>query len=44
MRALTRYRQGQVDSSLVPGMFVPSKGVPYVILGFAFQSDFLRGP
>ncbi len=38
----SRYRQGQADSALVPGAFVGSKGVPYVILGFAFQSDFLR--
>jgi hypothetical protein len=37
-----RYRQGQADSAIVPGVFVPSRGVPYVILGFGFTSDLLQ--
>lgn len=37
-----RYRRGDADSAIVPGRFVPSTGVPYVVLGFSFQCDLLQ--
>jgi hypothetical protein len=37
-----RYREGQAKSAIVPGVFVPSAGVPYGVLGFSFQCDLLQ--
>jgi hypothetical protein len=36
-----RYRLGQADTALLPGVLVPSAGIPYLVAGFAFQSDLL---
>lgn len=37
-----RYRTGATPSSVLPGVFVNSPAMPYLILGFAFQSDLLK--
>jgi hypothetical protein len=36
-----RYRTGAAASEVVPSVFARSGGIPYVVLGFAFQSDLL---
>jgi hypothetical protein len=36
-----RYRTGREDTALLPGVFVGSRGIPYLVLAFAFQSDLL---
>lgn len=38
-----RYRTGQAASAVLPGVFVNSGAMPYIIVGFSFQSDFLKG-
>lgn len=37
-----RYRAGQAASQVVPAVFANSSAIPYVILGFSFQSDFVN--
>jgi hypothetical protein len=37
-----RYRMGQVPAAILPGVFVHSPAMPYVVLGFTFQSDFIN--
>ncbi|MCS6915532.1 MAG: hypothetical protein RMK29_00505 [Myxococcales bacterium] len=36
-----RYRLGQVPSAILPNTFVQSAGMPYLVLGFSFQSDLI---
>jgi hypothetical protein len=36
-----RYRTGDADSQIIPGKFGGGAAMPYVVLGFAFQSDLL---
>ena len=37
-----RYRTGQATSQVVPAVFANSSAIPYVVLGFSFQSDFIN--
>lgn len=37
-----RYRTGQAPAGILPGVFVQSQAMPYVVLGFSFQSDLLQ--
>lgn len=37
-----RYRGGQAPAGVLPGAFVQSPGMPYLLLGFAFQSSFFK--
>lgn len=37
-----RYRAGQAPASILPGVFVQHPAMPYIILGFSFQSDFIN--
>lgn len=37
-----RYRAGQAPAGILPGVFVHSQGMPYLVLGFSFQSDLLK--
>lgn len=37
-----RYRMGQAPASVLPGVFVQSQAMPYVVLGFSFQSDLIN--
>jgi hypothetical protein len=37
-----RYRTGQAASQVVPAVFANSSAIPYVIIGFSFQSDFIN--
>lgn len=37
-----RYRKGQAASQVVPAVFANSSAIPYVVIGFSFQSDFIN--
>ncbi|HNN91129.1 MAG TPA: hypothetical protein PKI03_02625 [Pseudomonadota bacterium] len=37
-----RYRQGQASSAILPGVFVQSPAMPYIVVGFSFQSDLIN--
>jgi hypothetical protein len=37
-----RYRMGQAPAAILPGAFVQSPGMPYILLGFSFQSDLIN--
>jgi hypothetical protein len=37
-----RYRKGQAASQVVPAVFANNSAIPYVIIGFSFQSDFIN--
>lgn len=37
-----RYRTGQAPAGVLPGLFVQSPGMPYILLGFSFQSSFIN--
>lgn len=37
-----RYRAGQAPAAILPGVFVQSPGMPYILLGFSWQSDFIN--
>lgn len=37
-----RYRTGQAPAAILPGLFVHSPAMPYIVLGFSFQSDFIN--
>lgn len=37
-----RYRLGQAAGAILPGVFVQSQAMPYILLGFSFQSDFIN--
>ncbi len=37
-----RYRTGQAPAAILPGVFVHSPAMPYVVLGFSFQSDLIN--
>ncbi|MDB4968342.1 MAG: hypothetical protein JWN44_4031 [Myxococcales bacterium] len=36
-----RYRTGREDIALLPSLYARGGGIPYIVLGFAFQSDLL---
>jgi hypothetical protein len=36
-----RYRTGREDIAVVPSVFARGGGIPYIVIGFAFQSDLL---
>lgn len=38
-----RYRTGQAAGGVVPAVFVQSQAMPYLVIGFSFQSDLLKG-
>jgi hypothetical protein len=37
-----RYRRGQAPAQILPAVFVQHPAMPYIILGFSFQSDFIN--
>lgn len=37
-----RYRAGQEPAGVLPGLFVHNAAMPYLVLGFSFQSDLLK--
>lgn len=37
-----RYRAGQAAAAILPGVFVQSPAMPYIVLGFSFQSDLIN--
>jgi hypothetical protein len=37
-----RYRAGQAPAGILPGVFVQHPAMPYLVLGFSFQSDLLK--
>ena len=37
-----RYRAGQEPAGVLPGVFVQHPAMPYLLLGFSFQSDLLK--
>lgn len=37
-----RYRTGQAPAGILPGVFVQSPAMPYILLGFSFQSDLIN--
>jgi hypothetical protein len=39
-----RYRMGQEPAAILPGVFVQNPAMPYIVLGFSFQSDLLKLP
>ena len=40
----TSYRTGDADSTIVPDRYAESAALPYLVVGFAFQSDLLAPP
>jgi len=37
-----RYRTGQAAAAILPGVFVQSQAMPYLVIGFSFQSDLIK--
>jgi hypothetical protein len=37
-----RYRAGQEPAAILPGVYVHNRAMPYVVVGFSFQSDLLK--
>ena len=37
-----RYRAGQEPAAILPGVYVHNPAMPYVVIGFSFQSDLLK--
>lgn len=37
-----RYRAGQEPAAVLPGLFVHNAAMPYLVVGFSFQSDLLK--
>lgn len=37
-----RYRAGQEPAAVLPGLFVQNAAMPYLVVGFSFQSDLLK--
>ncbi len=37
-----RYRAGQEPAAILPGVYVHNRAMPYIVVGFSFQSDLLK--
>ena len=37
-----RYRAGQEPAAILPSVYVHNPAMPYVVIGFSFQSDLLK--